>query len=347
MREHIAVPLLRQVTAAGGDRVDAVERLNVGLERIKQLCRKYEIALPLGRRPFVPKRHVEPSPRPRVSMLHSQAVAKCAEEGLTRRAAADRLGLSYATVVKIAIRGGIKFDRARKRTTPDSRVEDMAALYRAGHTLQAIGDQYDLTRERVRQILTRDKGITGADGGFRAKARVRQERAVAARDGRHLAKYGCTYAQWREIRDFGKAMRAQGIGAYRTPLPAFRCQRNNAHHRGIGWDLTLWQWWQIWQASGRWGQRGRGQGYVMCRIGDEGPYAPGNVFIALAAENSSERRQKKSTLPRGVKIRHGKFAAVRQIGGKKYERHGFATPELAHAAYLRMGMAETAQTLAA
>lgn len=337
MRERVAAPLLREMAVAGATRTDAADRLSVGVERVTQLCRKYGITL----RPA--KTRSAPKPRRRAKL--DQMVIECAEAGLTRRATAERLGVSYAAIIKAAQRSGAVFPHASKRADP--RLEDMATLYLAGFTLQQVGDQYGLSRERVRQILTRRKGIRGTDGGFYAKAQARKARAREIHDGRFLAKHGCTVAQWRVLRDLGLEMQRQGVGPYRTPIRAFINQRNNAHRRGIGWDLTLWAWWQIWAASGHWAQRGRGQGYVMCRIGDEGPYAPGNVFIALAAENSSERRQKKSTLPRGVKIRHGKFAAVRQIGGKKYERHGFATPELAHAAYLRMGMAETAQTLAA
>jgi hypothetical protein len=45
----------------------------------------------------------------------------------------------------------------------DARAEDMAARYERGETLQAIGDGYGLTRERVRQILRRDGRIGAAD----------------------------------------------------------------------------------------------------------------------------------------------------------------------------------------
>jgi hypothetical protein len=146
-----------------------------------------------------------------------------------------------------------------------------------------------------------------------------------------LRKYGCSFEQWQAVRDIGRGM---GVGAYRTPLGAFRSQRNNAKARGIGWELTFWQWWCVWQSSGRWEQRGRGDGYVMCRNGDLGPYAVDNVFIATAAENSADGqayRRKDSDLPIGVsRTRSGRFAAIRRgdhLGT-------FGTPEAAHAAYL-------------
>jgi len=45
----------------------------------------------------------------------------------------------------------------------DSRVDDMVSRYERGETLQAIGDSYELTRERVRQILRRDGRVGAAD----------------------------------------------------------------------------------------------------------------------------------------------------------------------------------------
>lgn len=43
----------------------------------------------------------------------------------------------------------------------------------------------------------------------------------------------------------------------------------------------------MWEASGKWDERGRGAlKYAMCRIGDTGPYAPGNVYIATNTQNA-------------------------------------------------------------
>jgi hypothetical protein len=64
----------------------------------------------------------------------------------------------------------------------------------------------------------------------------------------------------------------------------FSCQKSRAKQRGIPFELTFEQWWQIWQESGHWSE----SKYVMCRHGDRGPYAVGNVRIATASENSRE-----------------------------------------------------------
>lgn len=209
------------------------------------------------------------------------------------------------------------------KTTPAMAIRnaDFESRYRAGETLEQIGQRYGVTRERVRQVIER-RGVTFKDGGAHLTAKRNRVCAAAKRDERFLAKKGCTYAQWRMLADMGK------------PTRAFAQQRKSADRRGIGWELTLWQWWIIWQKSGHWQERGRGQGYVMCRKGDLGPYAIGNVFIAKAIENSSNKRTKKYALPIGVTQKRYGFAANRMIDGKKIYLGQFKTPDLAHAAYL-------------
>jgi DNA-directed RNA polymerase sigma subunit (sigma70/sigma32) len=44
-----------------------------------------------------------------------------------------------------------------------SREKDMVELRRKGMTLQQIGDRYQITAERVRQIVTRTKKARGKD----------------------------------------------------------------------------------------------------------------------------------------------------------------------------------------
>lgn len=73
----------------------------------------------------------------------------------------------------------------------------------------------------------------------------------------------------------------------RTPYVCFREQRRKAIvERGIAWELTFDQWKAIWDASGRFEQRGIYSGqYVMGRYGDEGPYSVDNVYICLCSQN--------------------------------------------------------------
>ena len=69
----------------------------------------------------------------------------------------------------------------------------------------------------------------------------------------------------------------------------YACHKGKAKHRGIEFNLTYEQWWDIWQQSGKWNQRGPNKGqYVMSRYNDIGAYEVGNVFIQLSEENRRE-----------------------------------------------------------
>lgn len=217
------------------------------------------------------------------------------------------------------------------KDTPNAsdRVLDMCARYRKGETLQQIGDAYGITRERVRQLI-KPHGLRAKNGGKRMRAEVRKLSREAKKDSQYLASHGCTFSQYKMLRLMGRSTSRD-----RSPLGAFGRQRQNAGYRGIGWELTVWQWWTIWQESGKWSQRGRGQGYVMARKNDEGPYAVGNVFITSAIDNCSDApKKKKSDLPCGVSLKLGKFTAHRMLGGKTYYLGTHETPEAAHQAYL-------------
>lgn len=259
----------------------------------------------------------------------------------SQKRCAELLRIQAPQVSVIARKLGLKFSKTWCRAgTPRAaaRAAGMAALYREGYTLEQIGAQHGLTRERVRQLMTKHLGIDHRDGGRHKRVENARARLRAKRDGAYLKRYGCTFAEWQHLRDMGLGLIASGVSKYRTPLYAYRSQENNAAHRGIEWRLNLWQWWQIWQASGLWEQRGRGQGYVMCRAADQGAYEPGNVYIGKATENSSEGRGKSNPLPIGVReTRSGRYAAHRCVNGVKLCLGTHDTPELAYAAYLMAG----------
>lgn len=48
------------------------------------------------------------------------------------------------------------------KAATEKRAQEMARLYRTGVQMAAIGKKYNLSRERVRQILKKEMGITGA-----------------------------------------------------------------------------------------------------------------------------------------------------------------------------------------
>ena len=72
-------------------------------------------------------------------------------------------------------------------------------------------------------------------------------------------------------------------------LERFLEQRRAARQRGIAWELSYWEWLEIWQTSGHLAERGRRKGeFQMCRPGDVGPYASSNVRIDRMETNAAE-----------------------------------------------------------
>lgn len=109
---------------------------------------------------------------------------------------------------------------------------------------------------------------------------------------RFLKAKGLTVAGLEELKRIGHEMMLAGVNRERTPIGAFNQQRNNAIRRNVSWQLTLGQWWRIWQRSGKWDQRGKAHDeYVMCRFKDTGPYSADNVFIQTAGENVADARR--------------------------------------------------------
>jgi hypothetical protein len=65
------------------------------------------------------------------------------------------------------------------------------------------------------------------------------------------------------------------------------------NERNIEFLLTFEEWYDIWQKSGHWENRGRKKGqYVMSRYNDIGPYSKDNVFIQTCTENLNEKKGK-------------------------------------------------------
>jgi hypothetical protein len=86
-----------------------------------------------------------------------------------------------------------------------------------------------------------------------------------------------------------------------TPTTIYLRQKSNAiKQRGIDFTLTFQEWYDVWQASGKWEERGKKKGqYVMSRTGDTGPYALGNVFIQLHSKNVSDAQKGKPAHNKG------------------------------------------------
>lgn len=76
---------------------------------------------------------------------------------------------------------------------------------------------------------------------------------------------------------------------YNKPRDRYNQHKYNATKSGREFRLTFDEWWDIWEKSGHYEDRGRSVGcYCMSRVGDLGAYEVGNVFIQLWTSNSSD-----------------------------------------------------------
>lgn len=240
------------------------------------------------------------------------------------------------TTDKIPRKRGRKLGSGRKE--PSDRENDMRARYRSGETLEAISTLHGITRERVRQLLKKFFGMNGSDGGRMIqtflKTSVKLETLLAKRENKEINKkrlWGLTADEFdAHVKHFG------GCYDQKTPMGRYIIQRKNAvHHRGIQWNISFKDWWDIWQKSGKWELRGRGQGkYVMARYGDTDGYSVENVYICPSVENNSDRLGKKNPMPMGVRNIRGRFIATKMIRCKSHHIGTYDTPEEAHEAYL-------------
>lgn len=72
-----------------------------------------------------------------------------------------------------------------------------------------------------------------------------------------------------------------------TPRQKYSSHKSNAKRRGLEFDFTFEEWWEIWEPHIH--NRGTEPGQLqMCRTRDEGGYTPGNVRIDTVESNRAE-----------------------------------------------------------
>ena len=82
-----------------------------------------------------------------------------------------------------------------------------------------------------------------------------------------------------------------------SPRARYRQHKANAAARGIEFDMTFREWWDIWALHFH--NRGSRPGQMqMCRTADEGGYRPGNVRIDTVEANRAE--YKKTAVRRSI-----------------------------------------------
>ena len=167
-----------------------------------------------------------------------------------------------------------------------TRDADIVRDFRGGQTLAEIGRIHGLSRQRIANIVHRE-GLKRTDGGAsKRSAALKLERNVTRA---HLLRerWGCDESLFRQLRAMHQDRR-------HTPIGQFIQQKNNAAQRGIEWKLTLTSWWEAWERSGYYANRGMRVGeYGMTRKWDCGPYERGNIQIETVTQNQETRLLRK------------------------------------------------------
>jgi len=175
------------------------------------------------------------------------------------------------------------------------KIAQIESEYRSGLTLHQIGEKFGVTREYIRQLL---RGrVSSKEGGICARSQMRVARIRSAKNQQCLAKRGMPWSEYRCISGSIKA--------------AYRYQCRSAKYRGIPFLLNFKEWLDIWNASGKWGERGRHKNeYCMARKNDEGPYELGNVYITTCSANGADyQRRRRAGKPNKQRVATGVYLA--------------------------------------
>ena len=170
------------------------------------------------------------------------------------------------------------------------RHQEIAEKYESGMTLAEVGAVYGVSRERVRQIVS-GLGIEKTEGGAAIRSFLTTQNRVDALKKSAAKTESICFARWgMNMEQYRAHVSKYGNTANKTsPLHKYAQQRNNAKTRGVEWNFTFADWWKEWLDSGKWDQRGLGDGlYVMARHGDSGAYSAGNVYICTQSQNSKD-----------------------------------------------------------
>jgi len=105
----------------------------------------------------------------------------------------------------------------------------------------------------------------------------------------------------------------------KTAKRQFGTQKWCAGRRGIDWKMSFEEWIKIWKDSGHYEQRGPYKGqFVMSRVGDQGPYEIGNVYINTCEGNHIEANKGKTlTEEHKEKIRQVNLGKTRSIESRQ------------------------------
>lgn len=168
----------------------------------------------------------------------------------------------------------------------EARNVSMVSMYRQGMTLQEIGDRYGLTRERVRQIVSRE-GITSKEGG--KTVQVKEKKMIqSVIDGEERKKRQAVknvkHAQWvvEHLGDTIETIEAAGLPHTRESLvcKSYVAIRMAHFYQNQKTYLRYLDWVKIWEDSGHFSRiSGPNRGWCLVRQDNHQPWSPENAKI--------------------------------------------------------------------
>lgn len=143
--------------------------------------------------------------------------------------------------------------------------------------------------QAVHRILKKNN-LTRKDGGKSVQTAAKKKGQAEAKIEKLDHRYGCTEEQWQLLRGMADAYKD-------TPLAVYNTFKNNFKnlYPDITFELSLWDWWSMWDESKKWGQHKRNPSgmFVMSFVDAKKPFAKDNARIIAFADLLREQRAPK------------------------------------------------------
>lgn len=160
--------------------------------------------------------------------------------------------------------------------------------FRAGKTTTELKEEFGCTTQGIQRLL-RKNGLTRKDGGKHAQMAARKV-TTSDHPKAMCDKYGCTKEQWDRLRAMDEDYK-------KTPLAQFHTFKNNFQNinPGVEFNMTMWEWWCIWEKSGMWGKHKRNPDgmHVMVQIDKAKPLTSDNAQIVQFGDHLRATRKTK------------------------------------------------------
>lgn len=178
-----------------------------------------------------------------------------------------------------------------KPTRISDREVEICELFKTGTPITEISKILggNVSYQAVHRILKKNN-LSRKDGGKFVQTSTRREEQAKEKTQKLDNRYGCTDEQWAFLRGQAEAYKD-------TPLSAYNTFKNNFKnlYKDIPFELTLWDWWTLWDESKKWGQHKRNPAgmFVMSFIDPKQPFMKTNARVIAFSGLLKEQRAPK------------------------------------------------------